>query len=162
MADTDKVYDNRCAFLEFPRSFEHRFAMKKVGVVIINNYSYYRDKGILFTGGDQWKLKTSRAVLDYDPLTSLLVHTEGDVDDAYVIDADVFESTYESIPKQPGVYRKKVQTEVFIVNKGITVFVKSFGDENPRLAQAGDVVGVDPKGGVYIIDNFRKTYEFID
>lgn len=162
MADVDKVYDNRCAFLEFPRFFRKRFAMKKVGIVIINNYSYYRDKGILFKEDDQWKLKTSRAVLDYNPLTSLLVHTEGDVDDAYVIDADVFESTYEPIPGQPGFYRKKVQTEVFIVNEGIAVFVKSFEDENPRLAQAGDVVGVAPKGRVYIIDNFRKTYEFID
>ena len=162
MADTDKVYDNRCAFLEFPRFFRKRWAMEKVGIEIINNYSYYRDKGILFKEDDQWKLKTSRAILDYNPLTSLLVHTEGDVDDAYVIDADVFESTYEPIPGQPGFYRKKVQTEVFIVNEGIAVFVKSFEDENPRLAQAGDVVGVDPKGRVYIIDNFRKTYEFID
>ena len=161
MADADKVCDNRCEFLKFPRSFEHRFAMQKVGVVIINNYSYYRDKGILFKEGDQWKLKTSRAVLDYNPLTSLLVHTEGDVDDAYVIDADVFESTYESIPKQPGVYRKKYLTEVFVLKPGIEVFVKSFEDENPRLAKAGDVVGVYSNGRVKIIDNFDENYKFV-
>ena len=161
MADADKVYDNRCEFLKFPRYFKHRFATEKVGIVIINNYSYYRDKGILFQKDDQWKLKTSRAVLDYNPLTSLLVHTAGDVDDAYVIDADVFESTYEPIPKQPGVYRKKYLTEVFILKPGIEVFVKSFEDENPRLAQAGDVVGVYSNGRVKIIDNFDENYKFV-
>ena len=161
MADADKVYDNRCEFLKFPRYFNHRFATEKVGIVIIKNYSYYRGKGILFQKDGQWKLKTSRAVLDYNPLTSLLVHTAGDVEDAYVIDADVFKSEYESIPKQPGVYRKKYLTEVFILEPGIEVFVKSFEDENPRLAKAGDVVGVDPKGRVYIIDNFDENYKFV-
>lgn len=161
MADVDKVYDNRCAFLEFPRFFRKRFAMEKVGIQIIEDDSYYKENGILFQKDGQWKLKTSRAVLDYNPLTSLLVHTAGDVDDAYVIDADVFKSKYESIPEQPGVYRKKYLTEVFILKPGIEVFVKSFEDENPRLAKAGDVVGVDPKGRVYIIDNFDENHKFV-